>query len=809
MMIIHYIKVAVRHILKYKTQNLISILGLSVGILCFSICVYCTRFIYDTNKCFANAERMAELRAKYDISQHWGLPPTVSLMNEVQQRFPQEVEAVTYTIDSYKREFVVEAEDGKQLPYRLKAREVDSLFNKVFAPTILYGSWDAAARTPNSMILVQSAAKRLFGSGQNAIGKRVTYPTLIVHNPDGTNQYNGEAYTVQVVIADFPMNTTLAFMEKLDMLLLNDNQGRINDSENYNGQGVVLLRQGFTAHHLEARFRATDMKHKTILRNGQEQKAEELSVAANPFTGKTTQRDSAYWVLALVPAIVGGLILLVGLLNFFHFLVGSFLNRRHEYGIRKAAGGSTVQLFVQLSVQSVLISLLAFLFAFCLIELSAPYLHLSLFMVSIVIEQELLMIHAAEYMVLILLLCLLLSLVTAWRVRHVSIYAGIHGGEVKWSKHRLRNVLLGIQFFICWLFTTTTVALYLQAEKTQSVVFSTLSKQEKQNILSINLRELGTPGGQVMTDLVERMAQHSGVMEKLTTHQSLLIQPYTPMHKKEGDKEVNIPTECLNVSPAFFRFMNVPLTAGTYATAPDEVVIDERLAASLGDVPLGMTLYGREDKAWKVCGVCPTFTHRTLNGRNPYFVLMNEESNVLMRHCYLKCTPGQTEEVKQHVTNLLREVLPGSVEPEVKTLLEDIRGIRQDIENKLKGIVLFFSIVSIIITLLGVYSAITLDTERRQKEVAIRKINGAGMKQIVLLFARLYITLLVVSAVLAFPFAYMIIYIGKMFWAVHFNSGPVFWCSIFGFVAAVTALTVLFRILKIARINPAEVIKNE
>ncbi len=45
-------------------------------------------------------------------------------------------------------------------------------------------------------------------------------------------------------------------------------------------------------------------------------------------------------------------------------------------------------------------------------------------------------------------------------------------------------------------------------------------------------------------------------------------------------------------------------------------------------------------------------------------------------------------------------------------------------ETKFKNITLFFSIVSLIITLLGVYSAITLDTERRQKEVAIRKING-------------------------------------------------------------------------------------
>lgn len=79
----------------------------------------------------------------------------------------------------------------------------------------------------------------------------------------------------------------------------------------------------------------------------------------------------------------------------------------------------------------------------------------------------------------------------------------------------------------------------------------------------------------------------------------------------------------------------------------------------------------------------------------------------------------------------------------------------------MKGIILFFSFVSLIITLLGVYSAITLDTERRQKEVAIRKVNGAGLKQIIILFARTYIYQLVLSAAIAFPLCYAILQLWK------------------------------------------------
>ena len=133
----------------------------------------------------------------------------------------------------------------------------------------------------------------------------------------------------------------------------------------------------------------------------------------------------------------------------------------------------------------------------------------------------------------------------------------------------------------------------------------------------------------------------------------------------------------------------------------------------------------------------------------------------------------------------------------------------QALENKLKEIILFFSIVCLIITLLGVYSAITLDTERRQKEVAIRKVNGAGLKEIILLFARLYVWVLGVSFVVAAPIVYLILHIWKQMYLVFFNDGILYWGGILLGVTSITALTVIFRILKIARINPATIIKSE
>lgn len=89
------------------------------------------------------------------------------------------------------------------------------------------------------------------------------------------------------------------------------------------------------------------------------------------------------------------------------------------------------------------------------------------------------------------------------------------------------------------------------------------------------------------------------------------------------------------------------------------------------------------------------------------------------------------------------------------------------------------------------------------------KVNGAGLKQIIILFARTYIYQLVLSATMAFPLCYAILQLWKNMYIVFFNDGPLFWISIFIIVAVITTLTIIFRILKIARTNPAEVIKNE
>ena len=100
----------------------------------------------------------------------------------------------------------------------------------------------------------------------------------------------------------------------------------------------------------------------------------------------------------------------------------------------------------------------------------------------------------------------------------------------------------------------------------------------------------------------------------------------------------------------------------------------------------------------------------------------------------------------------------------------------------------------------------------RQKEVAIRKINGAGPRVIALLFGKLYIRLLVIAAIPSLTIVYLFLRMlisKKVVISAEWLNNPVLWLSIIFLTTTIVFITVAYRIWLISRLNPAEVIKSE
>ena len=792
-MITHYLKVAFRNLLKYKTQNLISIVGLAVGLFCFCICFYISRFVGSVDKCFENYERIADIYVTDEKGEIWS-GVSGKMLPHLQQRTWNGVEGFTLLSFVEKGEYNLIGKNDELLPYELTAMETDSFYNKVFTPTLICGNWEEVANNRNSMVLTRHAAKRMFGNESHAIGKQFTSHNRYIR---GTT-----TYTVRAVIEDLPENTSMNFMRTVDLLKVNDDGGyEMFPTPDLTGYYIyALLNENYSAQQLNEAF--NQAKYTFRMFGG------DNTICSRPL-GKDFNDSQMANMMALITAIVGLLILLAASLNFFHFQTGSFLNRGREFSIRKILGNNTSGLFWMQFIQITIVILAATLISGCLIELTSPFLSISLFRFSVQMTKEELLPHLMQYMGGLLGLCALVAFGIALYIRRATMRISLHGLGNTNGKKRLRNTLLGVQFFICWLFVAMATALYLQSEKTSSALFDTLTRQEKENIISVPFEYsfLKPEDRQV---IINNIRQHAGIKDILITDEQMVSSSMTSM-SDSLNSEKDRPVRIMGVTTNFAKFLNVGLE-GQDLRHNKEIWIDRKLANQMGGNAIGKSLYHYRKNAFTITGIIDNvsnYVYADGYGKadygQVYFLIDEAESG---QYAFVKCYPNKTEEVRAWIEQKLREALPSSVEPKISTLLKDIE-YYQSLENNLKGIILFFSIVCLVITLLGVYSAITLDTERRQKEVAIRKVNGAGLKEIILLFTRLYLWMLSISFVIAAPIIYLILQQWKQMYLVFFNDGILYWGGILLGVTIITALTVIFRILKIARINPATIIKSE
>lgn len=274
--------------------------------------------------------------------------------------------------------------------------------------------------------------------------------------------------------------------------------------------------------------------------------------------------------------------------------------------------------------------------------------------------------------------------------------------------------------------------------------------------------------------------------------------------KRDNSLDANV----MGVSPNFFKFMNVGIISGHEQKNTEEMVIDEVLAKRIDKEILGKVLYDYV-KGYTVVGVSVPFIASNYSGRDLNgFMFVPSDFSDYFAHCYVKCKAGRFEEATSAIMDVMRKSLPESVEVYMHTMMDDIRE-EYAMEFKLRGIVLFMAFISLIISLLGIYSAITLDTEYRRKEMAIRKINGAGVRHIVMLFARLYIVLVLSTAAIAFPIVEFLLNMYSNMYYSFIDTGIIFYGGIMLCVILLITLTLYVRIRDISRINPAEIIKNE
>ena len=767
-MIRHYLKVAWRNLLKYRTQTAINVGGLAVGFACFAFANLWMRYEASFDSRHEGADRMYLLYAETAI-EAGGLSPHVPypVSTLLKQEFPEVEAACAFTRYTKADKLELEGQPEVELP----SIQLDSCFMNLFGIRVLAGTNDFLY-TNGQIALTERTARRLFGT-TDVLGRTVTC--------------NDEEVTVCAIVSDLPhSNFSFGF-------ICEGAYFRKWQNEWYNAgfEVVVRLAPGVSPQALEEKFRAyaeqTDDRYRKITGRLRLMPLSEVRQASF-----NEERLVSFSYLVLFAA-AGGLIILCSLFNHLALFLSRMDIRRRELALRRVCGSSGRGLFAMLTTEYSLLVLLSGFLGFVLVELLQPSFQRLSGVEGNVYGESLL------YFLMVLALSLVLLLPFVFR------YSSLRPERSR-SGRRLK-VMVSLQLFISLLAIFCTVALMKQLNYLQHTDLG----WERRNIAAFTFLYPDN----AKDEIVDRVRQMPFVSRVLTGYFGLLPEgargaTSIDWEGKPADLEIKGMRMAL-MDDTLAAFYGVRLASGRFTRAQggDKEVMLNESAVRLMEItdPVGMTVtyYGGEKAT--VVGVVRDFhiTAPTIPVQPTLYVRQfnwTSGGDIL-----LKYHEGAWPELRHRVDSLFAKDYP-EVNYQLVNVMDEYNAYLKA-EHLLMRLLAFVSTVCILVSAFGIFSMITLSCERRRKEVAIRKVNGARVGDILGLFAREYLLLLAAAAVVAFPVGYVLM---KRWLESYVEQTPLSWwlyAVIFLGMALLVALCISWRVWRAANENPAEVVKRE
>ena len=772
-MIQHYFKIAFRNILKYKTQSIISILGLAVGFTCFALANLWIHYEMTYDAYHEGADRMYILCKEsvfgvngYSTSMPY--PASTLLKND----FPEVEATCAYT--RWGQETDVKA-DGRVV--RTCEMQADSCFMNMFNISVLSGSMDFMY-SDEKIALTEDVAMRLFGS-VDVLGKEV-------------KNYNDDTRTVCAILANLNhSNVTFGCWGQGEYF-------RKWQNDWYNGsfEIIIKLRKGTDPIAFQRKLAANETKADPRDPHGVFENIRLIPLDEYHYSSINRYKSFQFYYLILF-SVAGALVILCSLFNYLSLFITRMRIRSREIELRKVCGSSIGGVVILLFIEYLYIILLSGILGMALVEMALPAFKKMSGVSGNIYGESLL------YFVGILLLSLLLLVPFAIRRSHIRNTG---------NKYMLRKVSIAFQLAIGLLVTFCIIVMMKQIY----YLTNTDLGWERKNIASINLLY---PDKDFET-IADKIKQFSCTKEVITGHCCLLPKSsgFSQSFKNWDGKEDGMKSiDMLSLwnCEKIVSFYNLQLLEGEMVkpTETNKIMINESAVKALGmSEPIGKKLY-LDNRAWTITGIIKDF-HITAPTEPvpPYTritedILKNSGFSIGKGQILIKFHDGKWKELKNRIDSIFTYEYP-EVRYKLYNTEEEYTGYLKS-EDALIKLLSFIAIVCMLIAAFGIFSLVTLSCEQRRKEIAVRKVNGAAIKDILLMFVKEYMLLLIIASVIAFPVGYVLM----KRWLENYVEQTVIsawiYFAIFGGIMIVIFACIGWRVWQAARQNPAEVIKSE
>ena len=757
-MIKHYLNVALRSLWKYRTHSLISAICLAVGITFFAV-----MSMYVSRLGFYRDQPDYERRVFFKKEKGW-----ISVKDWEQLKNIPLIELDSLAVTSYypsQAEIGIIDHNQHEMPYMVRYKEANGRSFTDFAMKCVSG--DIRMLKQDEVVISRDFARKVFGN-RDPLGM-IVHCTLPKKNEI-------EYYRIVGVVDGFlPINGNLS---KTDIYFP---LSTFNDRESLYIESV--LKPGIDIHRLNERLGEIQLDP-----------GDENSTLVAYSTMSRYEGD--VWIEAM-GYLIAALVLISSIVNFLKFVIQMFYNRQRELAIRKCVGSGTLGTFCLLFAECFCMMSVALFLSFCISELSYT------FLMYYTPEQagnflnltDIFIISLKVYLV-VLAVCMFIILWPVWKLRQTSIIRMVRVGT---RRHVFRNVMIGFQMAISLFFLGTTCVIGLITNETRKGT-NYLSEEEIEHtiVMDVNSVRLARNITAVLVDIealpevTKQTAMMTGVEMK-----SFLDYPGS------GGGLVRV----MRGSATYFDFFQIPMEGKVMSDEEGH----EQWAYVSRDLQKQMQKDGMEgsihieNRDYQIAGVYDELYREGEDKRSVGSIFICSEFKSIY---YFRIHPhSDVYMAMDKIKAVCRKYVPETLPLDVR-LFTDKRHTTDGIQDTFFYGVLIMAFISILVVSLSIYSAISMDTVSRQKEVAIRKINGATPKIIAWMFGRTYIITYLIVFLLVYPLsrAILIIELGGKYMVPYRWDWPLL---IFFSIAFLIFVVTAFKIYQIMHINPAAIIKKE
>lgn len=799
------LKIALRNLLKNKVYAAINIGGLAIGLTAFVLLLLFINHESNYDKWNGQLEKVYQIREKHDFfspdnKQRWQDINDSRIGNLLITKVPQ-FKNVTKISNNWGAGYN-SVKIGQQDPVLIKGiRDADSSFFKVFPYQFIYGDEKTAINRPNTIVLKQSLAKQLFGTDK-VLGRTLK---LVMWRNDP-----GNLLTVTGVVADPATAESVAFnaishtgKREKDP----DQPGSSNYCQVYAlaGEDLDTNMLNKTLHKVYVDFKKASFVQRKITFSDFYKDGKVPGLKAIPIqTVHSNPALSVGWfdkIKSIVALSV--FLLIVSVINFVNLATAQSVQRAKEVGVKKVLGAYRKQLIVQFLIESAIQSLAALFICVALVEVLLPAFNNHF-------EVELSFWHSKQLLSLVLQLLGLFVLITllagfypAWVLSKYNPVKVLKGNyETGFKGLALRNGLVILQFMIA---VTFIIGIGVMQQQTSYIASKDLGF-DKSNLVNIATN--------YEDSFAERIKKIPGVQYVATTTQVMGNSFNVPLDLKYGDQEFSINT--VTISMDALSALGAQVVSGRifgreYAQDTiNTVVMNQSAARFFGKTAVGKQFTTGDGKfTFQIVGVIKDYNNEGFDKAvlpTVYKVTQlggtSTTNNLLVRF-----NTASYQSAMKAIEVEWKKLYPDY--PMQYTSVEDAFQKELQSSKRLMQIVLLFSVISVALSLLGLFALSTFMAKRRTKEIAIRKILGASDLQIINMLNRSFLILVLAANLISWPIAYIFTnnWLSGFAYRIDMPIWPFVLATLSSVVIAVFTISVQAR--KAAVNNPVNALKYE